>query len=289
MSDLVLSNRDFDRLRGLIEGWCGIVVDDRKTYLIETRLRHLVRETGCSSYGQFYERARVADPDLQVRIIDSITTNETSWFRDRAFYDALRTQVIPGIYERAVAQGQRRIRIWSAACATGQEPYSLAFLLREMERSGELPPLAAQAADVLATDVSQTALAIAEAGRYDPISMRRGLPPDHDERYFDKEGRVATVRREIRDSIQFRRFNLLEPLEVLGSFDLVLMRNVMIYFSADVKKRLLASVLHVLRPDATFAVGATESIDMYTKDYECVRDGSSAYYRAKRKQEGKER
>lgn len=286
MSDLVLSDRDFERLRGLIEGWCGILVDHRKTYLIETRLRHLVGETGCTSYGQFYEQARCADPDLQGRIIDSITTNETSWFRDRGFYDCLRSRILPGIYERAREQGQRRIRIWSAACSTGQEPYSVAILLREMERGGELPALAARETELLATDVCQAALTIARAGRYDPISMRRGLPAGYRERYFEKQGRVATIAPEVRNAVEFRRFNLLEPMHGLGSFDLVLMRNVMIYFSAEVRKRVLSRVLHVLRPDAAFAAGATEAVEMYTRDYECIRDRSSTYYRPQRKEEG---
>jgi chemotaxis protein methyltransferase CheR len=289
MSELVLSNRDFDLLRGLIEGWCGIVVDHQKTYLIETRLRHLVGETGCASYGQFYEKAVAADADLQERIIDSITTNETSWFRDRGFYDSLRARILPETWERARAQGQRRIRIWSAACSTGQEPYSIAILLREMERLGELPLAAAQVADVFATDVCQSALTIARAGRYDPISMRRGLPAEFRERYFDKDGRVGVLRSELRDAVHFRRFNLLEPMELLGTFDLVLMRNVMIYFSPEVRKRVLSRVLHVLRPDAAFAAGATESVETYSGDYECIRDETSTYYRAKCKEEGEPR
>ncbi len=289
MSELALSNREFDLLRGLIEDWCGIAVDRGKTYLIETRLRHLVGETGCSSYAQFCDKARVADSDLKARIIDSITTNETSWFRDRGFYDVLRASIIPGLYERARSEGQRRIRIWSAACSTGQEPYSVVMMLREMERTGEVPRLSARMTEVLATDVCQSALTIAKAGRYDPISIRRGLPDAHRERYFDKQGRIATVKPEIRDAVEFRRFNLLEPMDVLGTFDLVLMRNVMLYFSSEVKRGVLRRVLHVLRPDASFATGASETIESYSRDYECIRDATSTYYRARRKEEGEPR
>ena len=283
MNGLSLSKRDFDRLRGLIESWCGIAVDQNKTYLIETRLRHLVGESGCSSYGQFYEIAARGDVDLQGRIIDSITTNETSWFRDRGFYNALRGLVIPEMVARARAEGNSGIRIWSAACSTGQEPYSLAILLQEMERGGELPPLSLRNIEIFATDICLSALALARLGRYDPISMRRGLDDDLRERYFEKQGRVSVVRREIRERVTFRRFNLMDPMDVLGTFDLVLMRNVMLYFSIEVRQKVLHRAVNVLRPDAAFAAGASEPLEVYTRDFEIVRQPSCTYYRAKGK------
>jgi chemotaxis protein methyltransferase CheR len=290
MSDLVLSKRDFDRLRGLIEGWCGIAVDRSKSYLIETRLRHLVAESGCSGYGQLYELAARGDEHLQGRIIDSITINETSWFRDRGFYDALRGLVIPEMVSRARAEGSRSLRIWSAACSTGQEPYSLAILLQEMERAGEIPLLTPRRVEIVATDICHSVLALAQLGRYDPISMRRGLDPDLRERYFEKQGRVAVIRPEVRERVTFRRFNLLDPMDALGTFDLVLMRNVMLYFSTAVKQEVLHRVLNVLRPDAPFAAGASEALEVYTRDFEVVRQPSCTYYyaRPKSEPEGKE-
>ena len=130
---------------------------------------------------------------------------------------------------------------------------------------------------------------IAKAGRYDPISIRRGLSDANRERYFDKQGRIAIMKPEIREAVEFRRFNLLEPMDVLGTFDLVLMRNVMLYFSAEVKRGVLRRVLRVLRPEAAFAAGASEMIESYSPDYTCIRDATSTYYRAKRKQEGEPR
>ncbi len=294
MSEPVLSTRDFDHLRELIEGWCGIAVDSSKTYLIETRLRHLVGETGCSSYSEFYDKALCASDALRDQIIDSITTNETSWFRDAPVYRALRSTLIPDVYRR-MEEGmnergaQGRLRIWSAACSTGQEPYSIAILLREMERSGEIPAGAASQVEILATDVCRAALALAGLGRYDPISIRRGLSSDLRDRYFEKQGRVSIVRPEIREAVTFRRFNLLEPLGTLGTFDLVLMRNVMIYFSTGVKKHMLARVLQILRSEATVVVGATESLERYTREYEALRLDSCTYYRARAKEEGETR
>ena len=289
MSDLRLSKRDFDRLRALIEGWCGIAVDKSKTYLIETRLRHLVAESGCSTYGQLYEMAARGGDDLQGRIIDSITTNETSWFRDRGFYDALRGLVIPDMVSRARADGNPGLRIWSAACSTGQEPYSLAILLREMERAGELPLLARRNIEIFATDICHSVIALAQLGRYDPISMRRGLDEDLRERYFEKQGRAAVVRPEIRERIKFRRFNLLDPMDALGTFDLVLMRNVMLYFSTEVKQAVLHRVLSVLRPHAAFAAGASEALEVYTREFEVVRQPACTYYYARAKEKGEVR
>ena len=163
------------------------------------------------------------------------------------------------------------------------------MLLREMERAGEIPHGSARTAELLATDVCRSALTIAKAGRYDPISIRRGLSDANRERYFDKQGRIAIIKPEIREAVEFRRFNLLEPMDVLGTFDLVLMRNVMLYFSAEVKRGVLRRVLRVLRPEAAFAAGASEMIESYSPDYTCIRDATSTYYRAKRKQEGEPR
>lgn len=276
-----LTLAEFRQLRDLIERWCGIALDENKMYLVETRLRHLVDEQGCRSYGEFYDRARAGGADLRDRIIDNMTTNETSWFRDRLFYQTLRRSILPDAVDRALQDGRRRIRIWSAACSTGQEPYSIGIILSEMERGGELRGMRADACDIHATDICQSALVLAKKARYDPISMRRGLDADLRDRYFEKQGRVAVLRDEIRKRVRFERFNLLESMTHLGLFDLVLMRNVMIYFSRSSKQQVLRSVLRVLRPEAPFAVGATETLEIYTHDFDVIRNGVCTYYRAK--------
>jgi chemotaxis protein methyltransferase CheR len=282
MSDVLrLNDREFDRLRVLIEGWCGIALDGTKSYLVEARLRHLAVELGCATYMEFFERVRDARGELRDQIVDCMTTNETSWFRDRHFYDAVREQILPEVVERVCQDGRRRVRIWSAACSTGQEPYSLAILLLEMERRGELQGLGLESFGILATDICQSALILARRARYDPISMRRGLDPALRDRYFELDGRVAVLRDEVRKAVRFERFNLLDPMSGLGSFDLIFMRNVMIYFSRESKQRVLSSVLRVLRPESPFAVGVTETLELYTKEFDAVRSGSCTYYRAK--------
>jgi len=276
-----LEKHEFDLLRGLIETWCGISLEDAKMYLVETRLREVVVETGCASFGEFYQKARGAGPTLRDRIIDDMTTNETSWFRDMPFWETVRQVVIPEAIEHARYDGRSRISIWSAASSTGQEPYTIALLLKEMERTGELRGFRADSFDILATDISRNALAIAEAARYDPISMRRGLPLRLREEYFTRDGRISVLCDDVRKLVRFRRLNLLDSFGNLGVFDVVLLRNVLIYFAASWKRNILKKTGEVMRSDGVLAAGATETLELYSSDFDVVRHGRSTYYRVK--------
>ena len=276
-----LERHEFDLLRGLIETWCGISLEDAKMYLVETRLREVVVETGCSSFGEFYHKARSAGASLRDRIIDDMTTNETSWFRDMPFWETVRQVIIPEAIERARQDGRMRVSVWSAASSTGQEPYTMALLLREMETTGELRGFRASSFDILATDISRNALAIAEAGRYDPISMRRGLPLRMREDYFHRDGRISVIADEVRKLVRFRRLNLLDSFGNLGVFDIVLLRNVLIYFAATWKRNILKKATEVMRSEGVLAAGATETLELYSNDFNVVRHGRSTFYRLK--------
>jgi chemotaxis protein methyltransferase CheR len=276
-----LERHEFDLLRGLIETWCGISLEDAKMYLVETRLREVVVETGCATFGDFYHKAKSAGPTLRDRIIDDMTTNETSWFRDMTFWETVRQVIIPETIERAQQDGRQKISIWSAASSTGQEPYTIAILLREMERAGQLRGWRAEQFEILATDISRNALAIAEAGRYDPISMRRGLPLRLREQYFDRDGRISVLKDEARKLVRFKRMNLLDSFGNLGVFDIVMLRNVLIYFAAAWKRNILAKATEVMRSEGALAAGATETLELYSDDFHVVRHGRSTYYRLK--------
>jgi chemotaxis protein methyltransferase CheR len=276
-----LEKHEFDLLRGLIETWCGISLEDAKMYLVETRLREVVVETGCATFGDFYHKAKSAGPTLRDRIIDDMTTNETSWFRDAPFWETVRQVIIPESIERAKWEGRTRVTIWSAASSTGQEPYTIALLLKDMERTGELHGFRAEQFDILATDISRNALAIAEAGRYDPISMRRGLPLRMREDYFHRDGRISVIADEVRKLVRFRRLNLLDSFGNLGVFDIVLLRNVLIYFAATWKRNILKKATEVMRSEGVLAAGATETLELYSNDFNVVRHGRSTFYRLK--------
>ena len=277
----ILNVREFEQLRALIEGWCGISLEDSKMYLVESRLRAVVIETGCATFGDFCLKARGAGPELRDRIIDDMTTNETSWFRDGQLWTTVREVILPDAIELARAQGRSRVAIWSAASSTGQEPYTIAILLREMERAGELHGFRAESFDILATDISRAALSIAEAGRYDPISMHRGLDPIYRERWFEKSGRVSCLRDDVKKLVRFRRMNLLDPFGALGPFDVVFIRNVLIYFSTACKRQILAKTRAVLRPEGALVAGATETLEIYSEQFDVVRHGRSTFYSVK--------
>jgi len=277
----VLEKEEFELLRSIIESWCGISLEDSKLYLVEARLRDVVIETGCATFGEFYQKARFAGSGLRDRIIDDMTTNETSWFRDGPFWETVRQVIIPDALEAARAEGRPRISIWSAASSTGQEPYTIGILLREMERAHELRGYRAESFDILASDISRAALAIAEAGRYDPISMHRGLAQVQRERWFERTARVSSLNDDVKKLVRFKRANLLDPFGALGPFDVVLMRNVLIYFSPACKRSILAKTRRVMRPESSLAAGATETLEMYSNDFDVVRHGRSTFYRVK--------
>ncbi len=277
----ILDKQEFEQLRALIQSWCGISLEDSKMYLVESRLRDIVIETGCKTFGDFYQKARNGGTALRDRIIDDMTTNETSWFRDGAFWGTVREVIIPAALEAARAQGRSRVAIWSAASSTGQEPYTIGILLHEMERARELRGYRAESFDILATDISGAALSIAEAGRYDPISMHRGLDDAYRERWFEKSGRISLLRDDVKKLVQFKRTNLLDPFGALGPFDVVFMRNVLIYFSADCKQSILAKVHRVLRPECALVAGATETPELYSDNFDVVRHARSTFYRVK--------
>ena len=276
-----LEKHEFEQLRTLIQTWCGILLDDSKRYLVESRLREIVLESGCASYGDFYQMAKYGGTGLRDRIIDDMTTNETSWFRDGPFWGTVRQVIIPEALEAARSEGRPRVSIWSAACSTGQEPYTIGILLREMEAAGELHGYRAESFDILATDISRAALSIAETARYDPISMHRGLEPMYRERWFEKSGRVSCLREEVKKLVQFKRMNLLDPFGALGAFDVVFVRNVLIYFAGPCKHAILAKTRRVLRQEGTLVVGATETPELYSEEFDVVRHGRSTFYRVK--------
>jgi chemotaxis protein methyltransferase CheR len=277
----ILERHEFDQLRGLIEGWCGISLEDTKLYLVESRLRDVVMETGCRSYGEFYRKARRAGGDLRDRIIDQMTTNETSWFRDAPFWDTVRQLIIPEAVEAAKQERRNRITIWSAASSTGQEPYTIAILVREMQRAGELRGFGAENFEIFATDISRSALSIAQAARYDPISMRRGLDAQLRERWFTRDGRVSVLSDDVRKLVRLKRMNLLDSFTGLGPFDIVFLRNVLIYFSQTCKRSILAKTKAVLREEGALVAGATETLELHCELFDVVRHGRSTFYRPK--------
>lgn len=275
-----ITQNEFKLLRDYIEAQCGISVGDEKVYLIESRLTGLMVKFNCSTFEAFYKLA-TTDTTLGLRdkIVDAMTTNETLWFRDISPFRILEEVLLRRMTEE-IQKGQRRkIRIWCAACSTGQEPYSISMTLHEFGRKVSVLPL--EYTEIVATDISPSALFLATAARYDKIAISRGLSDDLRNRYFDPSGSVWALKDKIKKMVTFKKFNLQEGFTSLGHFDIIFCRNVAIYFSETFKKDLFRRMAQLLRPDGILFLGASESISGYSTEYRMLTHEKGMYYQVK--------
>ena len=277
-----LSKQTLQDLSELIHRLCGLVIGRDKGYLVRHRLEPLVRDEGLDSFEQFLERLRGRDrARLHDAIVEAITTKETSFFRDRAYFQALREHVLP---ERMATlrrpAGQRhRIRIWSAGCSTGQECYSLAMLIRDLVAADDTGGRHESHFTILASDISAEALETAKAGRYGRNEVSRGLTGAMLDRHFHHRGNSWVVDESLRRLVQFRRFDLLDAPTELGAFDLILCRNVLIYFDNSAKQRVCRGLYGVLQDGGWLALGAAESLYGVEHRLETVKIGPVLLYR----------
>ncbi len=279
MNELCLSQEEFELLREFIKSECGIAVGNEKSYLIETRLSRLVQEAGCESFGEFHDKAR-KDPrsGLRDKIVDAMTTNETLWFRDDGPWTILRKALLPLWCKKLQEGSARRIRIWSAAASTGQEPYSMLLTILEFIREQASPGVKAEAFEIVATDISPSALFVATAARYAPMAIKRGLDSDLRDRYFEKKGSVWCLPDEIKKQVKFHQFNLMDSYDRFGSFDLILCRNVLIYFSNDLKQQIYGKIAKSLPQGGCLVLGSAESMQPAFKGFATQRWDSFLYY-----------
>jgi chemotaxis protein methyltransferase CheR len=279
LSTLTANQEEFNLFKRYIEQQCSIALTEDKKYLLESRLTRLVVESGCNTFLDFYKQITTS-PSISVRdkIIDAITTNETLWFRDNAPWIAIKERVIPELADR-IRNG--KIRIWSAACSTGQEPYSLCMTIDDFCRNsgGRVTP---QRFEVTATDISTSALFIAMAGRYDRISMSRGFTDEwapFKDRYFTASGPVSVIKDEIKNMVTFKRFNLQDSFSALGNFDVVFIRNVAIYFSETFKIDLYKRLQRAMNHSGFLFIGSSETLMGYSDSFESAQHGRAMYYR----------
>lgn len=230
-----------------------MLYDPGKEYLVEARLLPLAREAGCVDVDAYVVKLQT-DLGERAKVLDALTINETSWFRDNAPYQAFTEVMLPAIV--AARQHVRHVSIWSAACSSGQEAYSLAMLLDEHLPSG-------WTAQILATDVSDKMLARVDAGRYSQVEMNRGMPATSLVKYFSRAGSEWEVREDLKKVVRTQHLNLSTPFPPLPTFDIVFIRNVLIYFDLDVKRDILRKVRQVISPDGFMLLGSSETtLDM---------------------------
>ena len=270
---MTLDGRAFRYVQQLVRDRAAIVLDDGKHYLVETRLSQLARRENLTTAQDVVDRLRAAPHGpLQRKVVEAMTTTETLFFRDARPYDALANTVLPALV-RARAR-TRRLRLWSCACSSGQEPYSLAMLLRE-----QLPARSTWAVRIVATDISSEMLARARAGVYSALEVSRGLPRALLAKYFTPRGGDWEIRAELRAAVDFRELNLAAPSLAMEPVDVVMLRNVLIYFDVDTKRRILARVRAAMQPGGAMFLGTAETTTNLAGGFELTTSDGATYYR----------
>lgn len=270
-----LTTEDYQAFRAFLEDVSGIVLGENKQYLVTSRLTKLIAENDIDSFGTLMIRLKT-DGKLRNRIMDAMTTNETSWFRDIYPFDILKEKLLP---ELAKTQ-PRTIRIWSAACSTGQEPYSLSMMTQEYLQS-KPGSLSADAVQIIGTDISPSVLATAKLGVYEGVAVSRGLPQDRKTRFFQEVSDGWEVGPDIKKRVSFRELNLMQNYSMLGRFDIIYCRNVLIYFSTELKRDILARMAKCLNPGGYLVLGGSESITNYSDEFDLIRWRNGVIYQLK--------
>ena len=256
---------------------CSVTLDESKGYLIESRLAGLVEESGCGSYTGLLLRAKSdSSRALERRIVDAITTNETLFFRDTSPFDLLRHKIIPELIDRRARTGAARIRIWSAACSTGQELYSIAILLKELLGDPDRYGIR-----LMGTDISDEVVARASRGLFSPVEISRGLSEAQRDRYFVPAAGAWKIRDEIRAMAFFKKMNLMADFSALGRFDVIFCRNVAIYFNERDRITLFGRMERALEADGYLVIGAMESLNGICPQFESKRHLRSTFYQPK--------
>ncbi|MBW4561030.1 MAG: protein-glutamate O-methyltransferase CheR [Mojavia pulchra JT2-VF2] len=264
---------DFKYLRQLVYEHSAVVLHGDKTYLAELYLQPIAESAGFASISELVKHLRIQPfSSLHVQTIEALVTNETSFFRDTQPFEVLKQFLLPELVKtRSV---ERSLNIWCAACSNGQEPYSIAMLIRE-----NFPMLANWSVKLIASDFSSKVLERAREGRYNQLEIRRGLPNTLRDKYFQKLDSDWQINNQIRQMVEFRQINLLQSWSSLPEFDVIFLRNVLIYFDIATKKSLLKKVRQQLRPDGYLFLGSGETTINLDESFERVSFNKATCYR----------
>lgn len=273
-----LSLSEFHEFREYLKQIAGIDLGDNKQYLVETRLKRILSEYNCNATSDLVSLIKKpTNGKIRQQVIDVMTTNETFWFRDVYPYEYLKSTILPDLSK---SQANGRFRIWSAACSSGQEPYSVSMIIEEcLQENTSIRNLNVE---IIATDLSSEILDQAKKGIYDRLSINRGLSDERLKRFFDLSGKEQwQISRKLCQRINFRPLNLQESYTALGKFDIVFCRNVLIYFSAALKKDILTRIHATLKPGGYLYLGSSESLAMVSNLFEMVHCNPGVVYKAK--------
>lgn len=280
---ITITAEEFQTFTRYIYELTGITLDRSKTYLLESRLDGLLKEYQCRSYNEFYQLARDDYTRMiELKIIDQITTHETSFYRDSSVYRLLGNKIIPELLRRRtptdhLPSAPIPLNIWCAACSTGQEIYSLAIILKEYLGDRKKYNL-----KLLGTDISDASIAQASYGHYSKFEIERGLPPNLRLKYFEKKDDSWKIRDEIRAMVLFQKQNLMRTFRDLTKFDIILCRNVIIYFGLADRELILKRLANRLMADGYLLLGSSEALGSNNVTFTPKQHGDAIYYQLKR-------
>jgi len=271
-----LDDKSYHQFREFLEQQCGIVLGANKQYLVKSRLAPLMAKFDVASLSDLV--ARTLSPmerQLRAVVIDAMTTNETLWFRDEYPFELLKKRILPEF------KAQRTpLKIWSAASSSGQEPYSIAMSSQEYQQSN--PGSLSGGVQVIGTDISNTMLEHCKYGHYDALALARGLSPERKRKFFENgDNGMLKVKDSVKKLVNFRQLNLLGSYSLMGRFDIVFCRNVLIYFSPEVKAKILSQIHGVLNQGGYLFLGASESLSGLNQNFDMIRCNPGIIYQKK--------
>jgi chemotaxis protein methyltransferase CheR len=273
---MAVSSHNFKFIQDFARDTAAIVLEPGKEYLVESRLSPIARQSGFNTLDEFIDRLRTDRKGVlfHEQVIDALTTNETSFFRDFHPFEALRQHVLPRLIEQRA--GVKRLSIWSAASSTGQELYTIAMLIRE-----HFPQLRDWNITILGTDLSATVLEQARQGTYSQIEVNRGLPAAFLLKYFNKNEAKWTIKDDVKKLVEYRQMNLAKPWPIMPVFDVVFIRNVMIYFDVESKRGILRRIRQCLQPQGYLFLGTAETTINLDPEWNPTMVGKATVFQAR--------
>ncbi len=273
MSARQLDDKSYQEFRTFLEQQCGIVLGENKQYLVKSRLAPLMAKFDVESLAELVKRTlSPIERQLRAAVIDAMTTNETLWFRDEYPFELLKKKILPDF-----ANHRMPLKIWSAASSSGQEPYSIAMTVLEYMQSkpGSFP----RGVQITGTDISSTMLEHCKYGHYDSLALARGLSAERKRQFFEPgDNGMLKVKDNVKKLVNFRPLNLLNSYSLMGRFDIVFCRNVLIYFSPEVKTQILSQIHGVLNPKGYLYLGASESLSGLNQNFDMLRCNPGIVY-----------
>ena len=276
MSTTQYNSEEYQAFQSFLENACGIVLGENKHYLVNSRLSKLMRQEEIASLSELVSKVQkgVGTNPLKNKVIEAMTTNETLWFRDGFPFEVLPEHVFADFKEKKKSP----VKILSAACSSGQEPYSISIICDEFIKKNFGANMQFQ---IVGVDIDTAILNNAREAKYEQMALVRGLSEERKQRHFSQQGDYWQVNMDIRSRVSFREQNLMQSYASLGKFDVIFCRNVLIYFSADLKRDILTRLAGALNPGGYLFLGASESIVQYSDAFNMVRTPKGVVYQLK--------